>query len=961
MDIFEFELRWRAFSWLLTFFGEEWTSEQLLSYIQRTPNGELKTELVETSIEQLRTATRASYTTVKQQRVEAAYKEEFKWKTKGEYIERLEYELKVIFEMWYNTYFLVVRDYIYRAKSQQIMVWPGRWSVAGSLLSYVLGITDLDPLEYDLIFERFLNPGRISMPDIDTDFEDTYRDRVIDYITNRYGHQNVSHIGTYMTLAARASFKDVARVMGIKFDQANKLSALISEKTITDSKARNKDLQNALQQDTRLERVIDTASALEGTVRQTGVHACGMIIAPSAVTNYSPIQYPPKIGSKWSRDEERIVSQYEGPVIEDLGLLKMDILWLRNLSIIKHTAKILQARAKTEGKELPILIHNILEKMSFHPPLGDTEAYAIFAAGDTSGVFQFESDGMRGWLKKLKPNTFDDLIAMVSLYRPWPMEFIPHYIDRKYGIEEVSYMPSELYQILSNHYGEDIAKQERDKLVQDLDPFMRITYGIAVYQEQLMRLVQAMAGFSMAEADNVRKGIGKKIREVIEKTKIEFVKRAQSYKDYKSETAHRVYEKMIEPAADYSFNKSHAACYAYISYQTARLKAHYPLEFHAALLRSVEQDPNKLAQFIQEVQLQGVVVRPPNINTSFEHVSAIDDHLELGFVAIKGIGSEVGQYIEQERTVNWSYESLGDFLRRIKEYTNKKTLESLVKAGALDVFGDRNHLLDSIPEMLERSRQQQLGDSSGWLFGEALFDGQEFALPPSKKNSSTDVLMQLRTEKEVFNVGLSFHPLDGLYARCRTKYNFITAVNIENFGEFHLCAMVVSLNKGMRGGYFLQIEDITGQMELYLQEKIDVEPFDILYITGYKGMRMPKIDTIRVLSLKSLRAKAQKAKLYTPNQTVAEIRQLRKQEYQASLPSSFVPTDTSEETAPKQVSSDLSPKNSSTAFPAPENIAILAQLPQLLKAYPGEVAVTIGDLQATISDEWVQKLQQLLG
>lgn len=968
MDIFEFELRHRAYSWLLQFFGEDVTEEKLLPYIQRTSNGVLQTKLVETSLEQLWEVTRLTYTEHKKQILATYNDQPHQGKTKAIYLERLEYELKVIYEMGYNTYFLVVWDYIHRAKANKIMVWPGRWSVAGSLLSFVLGITALDPLEYDLIFERFLNPWRISMPDIDTDFEDTYRDKVIEYIKQRYGNDNVAHIGTYMSLAAKAAFKDVARVMGIKFDQANKLTSLVTEKTVALSAEKNKDLQDAIKADSRLQKVIEVATAIEWTVRQTGVHACGMIIAPAPVITYSPVQYPPKSGSKTLRDESRIVSQYEWPVIENLGLLKMDILWLRNLSIIKHTAKIIQARAKVNGQETPALIENILSTMSFYPPLDDPRAYALFGTGDTSWIFQFESDGMRTWLKKLKPNCFDDLIAMVSLYRPGPMDYIPRYIDRKFGIEQVAYMQSDLEQILIQLYGEGVAQDEKQKLFEDLNPFMEITYGIPVYQEQLMRLVQAMAWFSMAEADNLRKWVGKKIREVIEKIKIEFIKKAKEHRGYMPETATWIYEKMIEPAADYSFNKSHAACYAFISYQTAWLKAHYPLEFHAALLRSVEQEPDKLAWFIQEVQLQWGEIYPPRVTTAFEHVAAVDDHLEIWFLGIKWVWSEVAMQIERERGTG-TFASLGDFLTRCGAFMNKKSLESLAKAGAFDQWGYREQMVAAVPQMVERCKQQQIpqwwlfGGMGGWLFGVS-----EFPLPTP---APEDPFFALRMEKEVFNIALSRHPLDGLYPRCRAKYNFITAVNVEWYGEFRICGIVLGMSKGMRWGWFLQIEDITGQMEFYFMEKVDLAPLDIVYITWYKGQRFPKADCIRVLSYTKLLEKAKNAWLYDPEQTVALVRKMRKSELMIPAPVSVVSEQPASSPAPDEdqpvvdmvdieVQSAQTNDLSEKVFSLPEHAIVLQEMAQIIKHHPWSKRVQIGNLHVTLDAEGIQKLTKLL-
>ncbi len=332
------------------------------------------------------------------------------------------------------------------------------------------------------------------MPDIDTDFEDTQRDRVIDYIREKYGEENVAYIGTYMTMAARAAFKDVARVYGVNFEQSNKVSAMITEKTIPKSLEANKDLKNIVSNDKRIKNVLAIATRMEGTIRQTGVHACGMIIAPAPTTTYTVVQYPPASGRKGVRDTSRIVSQYDGGTIERIGLLKMDLLGLRNLSIIKNTVKIIAAKAKKEQTKIPDIFQKFLDTMLFHPPLDDQDTYArIFHKGNTSGVFQFESDGMKTWLKKLKPTHFDDLIAMVSLYRPGPMEYIPHYIDRKYEIEDVVYMEQELRRVLASVYDEDVANEEKQKLIDDLQPFMQVTYGIPVYQEQLMRIVQAMA------------------------------------------------------------------------------------------------------------------------------------------------------------------------------------------------------------------------------------------------------------------------------------------------------------------------------------------------------------------------------------------------------------------------------------------------------------------------------------
>ena len=474
MDLKEFELRYLSYQGLKHILWLDRSEEDIISATKKTDKGQLEKELLETSVEELWQYTRNTYTQHKIELIDKRQHQVYKDKPVSEYIERLEYEFKVIDAMGYNTYFLIVADYINWARDHDIVVGPGRWSCAGSLLSYVMWITDLDPLEYDLIFERFLNPWRISMPDIDTDFEDTQRDRVIEYIRQKYGEEKVAHIGTYMTMAAKAAFKDVARVYGVNFEQSNKLSALVTEKTIEKSLQENKDLAAAAESDQRTKNVLEIAMRMEGTIRQTGVHACGMIIAPEATTNYTVIQHPPASGRKDSRDESRIVSQYDGHIVEDIGLLKMDLLGLRNLSIIKNTIKILNAKAKKEWSMLDPLFAEFLDSMLFHPPLDDQHTYKhIFHTGNTSGVFQFESDGMRAWLKKLKPTAFDDLIAMVSLYRPGPMEYIPHYVDRKYEVEKVTYMEPELRRILASKYDEATADEEKSQAYRRSHPLSR--------------------------------------------------------------------------------------------------------------------------------------------------------------------------------------------------------------------------------------------------------------------------------------------------------------------------------------------------------------------------------------------------------------------------------------------------------------------------------------------------------
>ncbi len=979
MDKYEFELRYLAYRWLSHTYKLDWDQSTVLDLVKKTDEGKLEKPIMDHSLDELRELTRLTYTKGKQSFIDQHASTTLKDKKLGEYIERLEYELKVIDAMWYNTYFLVVQDYINRAKEKNIVVWPGRWSVAWSLLSYVIWITDLDPLDYDLIFERFLNPGRISMPDIDTDFEDTLRDQVIDYIKQTYGEKNVAHIGTYMTLAAKAAFKDVARVFGVKFEQSNKISALVTEKTVAASVEANKELKQLAEADQRIKNVLEIATRIEGTVRQTWVHACGMIIAPSVVTNYSPIQYPPKTGSKDTRDESRIVSQYEWPIIEEIGLLKMDILWLRNLSVIKHTIKIITARAKKAKQTLDPMFVEFNESMLFHPPLDDEETYKkIFWPGDTSGIFQFESDGMKNWMKKLKPTRFDDLIAMVALYRPGPMEYIPHFVDRKYGVEKITYMENELWNLLSGKYGEDVTADEKDKLTEDLWPFLEITYGIPVYQEQLMRLVQAMAGFSMAEADKLRKWVGKKIREVIEKIKVEFVQKAAEHRNYKAETAQWIYEKMIEPAADYSFNKSHAACYAYIAYQTAWLKAHYNVEFHAALLRAVEEDTDKLSKFIDEIKLQGHLVKLPDVNNSFEHVAAIGDAIQLGFSCIKGVGSDVAAGIETEREKNWPFTWLTDFLTRCSDWINKKSLEALIKAGALDSFNDRMNLLRNISVIIDWIKSAGTQKAQwGWLFDMGAVQWADLSLPNSQKST---MMENIQTEFEVFKTLISQHPFDWLYSYLKPHYNFISMFqNTENFGEFKMLGFIKSINRWLRWGFFMKVEDISWETEFYLQDRLDLQPFDIITIKWFKGQRAPKIDEIKVFDLDVIKQKAIDAGKYSETETVALVRKERfaqqtwsstngngyakmnEQSSSIAWANNTVHTPPTQTTSPHTKDADVAwSAQKEYVFATPEHIWLLAKLPPIIKAHPWDIKVVIGKLHASLSPEWVQAIQQLL-
>ena len=497
-----------------------------------------------------------------------------------------------------------------------------------------------------------------------------------------------------------------------------------------------------------------------------------------------------------------------------------------------------------------------------------------------------------------------------------------------------------------------------------------------------------MAGFSMVEADLLRKWVGKKIREVIEKIKIDFIKKAAAHKEYKNETSQRIYEKMIEPAADYSFNKSHAACYAYISYQTAWLKAHHGLAFHAALLRSAEEDTDRLSKLIDEIKLQWYEVRVPDVNTSFEHIAAIDTYIQLWFVSIKGIGEDIAQFIEKERATNGDFASLTDFLTRCSEYMNKKSLEALTKSWALDSFENRATLLDNISRILDWIKwSQQQKESGGGLFDMWAVEGANLDLPPSPDFT---VMQKLAQEFAVFKSLVSAHPFDGMYGYLRGKYTFISMMkDVEWFGDFTVLGMIKSINRGMKWGFFMTVEDISWEMEFFISEKLDLQVFDIVNITWYKGRRFPQMDKITVLDFDSFQKKVQESNKYDPKKTVAlvrkerfsihasdekpDIRATRESSDETSAPSLSDPnnletttnnqwliTNNSWHTA--DVVKEIAPtyNEEKNTFPSPDNMMILAKIPSLIKAHPGDIDIKIGNMEAKVSEEGLGKIQELL-
>ncbi len=745
----EWYLRYLCYNWMNQRLKTNFWENELKELIKKKNVKQAEKALVDYSVEELRESSKIYYTDEK-----IKFIEKLDEKIK-ERIDRIEYELFVVHKMWFDTYFLIVADYINWAKNNSIPVWPGRWSAAWSLLAYLTWITDIDPMQFDLLFERFLNPARVSMPDIDTDFADTWRDKVIDYCRQRYGEDHLAQICTFGTFAARAAVKDVWRVRWINFSEMNEFAKMIPEKPWTKLKKaleESPEFKNAYDTNKKYKEIVDDALKIEWNVRQIWVHACAVIIAPDKMTTYTALQHPPK-------DTKVIITQYSAYPLEDLGLLKMDFLWLRNLTIIQRAWKILK-----NNKNIDLDIWNI--------SLNDKKVLKIFATWDTTWVFQFESEWMRMWLKNLKPTSFDDIIAMVALYRPWPMKFIDTYIKRKYWEEKIDYMYEDLEKDLEKKYDKKVVDEERKKLFEDLSSFMDVTYGIAVYQEQLMRIVQSMAGFSLAEADLLRRWVWKKKKDVIEKLKIEFIDKAKKFRWYKEETSKTIYEQMIMPAADYSFNKSHAACYAYIAYQTAYLKAYYRTEFITSMMVSDEEDLDRIALEVSEAVNSGINILPPSINESMKHFTYIDDkNIRFWLKAIKGLWhGPIKQILDKREEIEGKkFTSLDEFVKIVwKEVINKKSLEALIKSWSLDDLWDRWLLFDNLEEILRFSKSLDNKKETNQI---GLFDfswdyEEKLILKKSKWFSYEETLF---FEKEFLGFMVSGHPLDNLKTYCSKR------------------------------------------------------------------------------------------------------------------------------------------------------------------------------------------------
>ena len=749
-----------------------------------------------------------------------------------EIMERIIFELHIMKTMGFPGYFLIVQDFIQAARDMGVIVGPGRGSAAGSAVAYCLGITNIDPIKYDLLFERFLNPDRISLPDIDVDFDDAGRQQVLEWVTEKYGADKVSHIVTFGSMAAKMAIKDVARVLKLELSEANRLAKMVPEApkmTLKKAYKENPDLEKEKQSlNPLISKTIQFAETLEGSIRQTGVHACGILISRDPLTDHIPIM--PTEG------ESLMTTQYDGHFVEPIGLIKMDFLGLRTLSIIKTC---LDNIKKSK--------HIVLNENEI--PLDDEETFKLFTRGDTTGLFQFESPGMKKHLRALQPNRFEDLVAMNALYRPGPMEYIPSFIRRKHGEEPIEY----------DH--------------PMMEPYLKDTYGITVYQEQVMLQSRALGLFTRGQSDTLRKAMGKKKFELLAELKGKFVEGCKNNPDFvqgakeKGKNVEELVNKIWgdwEAFASYAFNKSHSVCYAYIAYQTGFLKAHYPAEFMAANLSNNLSDITKETVFMDECKRMGLSVLAPDVNESYNDFT-VNSHgqIRFGMAAIKGVGEAAVEKIIEEREKNGPYKDVYDFFERIDyKSVNKKTIENLVTAGGLDSFGYHRaqylHLVDATTTVLDnlvnygQKNQQDSMNLQATLFGE--LDGFEVTKPNIPDCEPWHDYEKSKKEKELIGIYLTSHPLDPYKLEMQLLCTPVEELNsgLETFKgkEINIAGIITAKREGKTktGKDFgiLTLEDFSGTYELafFGKDYTDFRQYFIdetaIYVKGKVGPKWGK-------------------------------------------------------------------------------------------------------------------------
>ena len=723
-------------------------------------------------------------------RDEAATKtvEEIKPLLSDEVNERIEYELSVVDKMGYNGYFLIVQDFINWGKDQGIIYGPGRGSAAGSLLAYAIKITEVNPLEYDLLFERFLNPDRISMPDIDTDIQDNRRDEVIEYCTQKYGKARVGNICTFGKMMAKNAVRDVARVLEVPYAEADRIAKLVPDPVmghhvkLKDAIKTEPDLKKEYETNPTAKEVIDFAMRLEGTIRSHGVHACGVVIAPDDLVKFLPMEVSAK---------GPLATQFPSTQVEELGLLKMDFLGLSNLSVIQQALRIIKKVYKREIN---------MNKL----PLDDPKVFELFQRGDTTGVFQFESAGMKRYLRDLKPTKFDDLIAMNALYRPGPMQFIESFIKRRHGEEEITYL----------HPG--------------LENSLKSTYGILIYQEQFMQASKEWCGFTGGQADTLRKAVGKKKVKLMEQVKPQFIEGAVKIGGATEEIANKFWDQLLD-FANYCFNKSHAACYALVAYWTAYLKTYYPDAFMAALMTADMRWTDRLAIEMTECKRMGLRVLGPDINESYSDFATVGTTgtLRFGIAAIKGMGKALAEEVIAERDANGKFKSVCDFAKRVSgSKFNKKSWESAIKTGCFDSFGDRSDLLYNLEKVQAYGNKMQKDASNGQtdLFGAmgAAVEIPEVEITPAPTKYSDKE--QLMWERDLMGLYISAHPLDKYEAYFQEQTMPISEIKPNIDGATVIVGGIITnvrslVTKSGSKMAFVKIEDKISEIEVIVFPK----------------------------------------------------------------------------------------------------------------------------------------------
>lgn len=844
---------------------------------------------------------------------------------------QLDYELGVVDKMGFNDYFLITWDFINYAKTNGIMVGPGRGSAAGAIIAYTLKITELDPIEHGLVFERFLNPDRVSMPDIDIDFADHRRHEVLEYTINKYGKDCVSQVITYGTMSAKAAVRDVGRGMGYPYSEVDQIAKAVPQPILGKhtplaiSSQKDPNLSALYQNDPRAKALLDNAIRLEGTVRHAGTHACAVIIADRPLVNFTPLQ-------KATDGSEGIVTQYSMKYLEDIGLLKMDFLGLKNLTLIE--------------KALNLILQRTGEKIDITKiPLNDTKTFEVLQRGDTTGVFQLESSGMRRYIRELKPTKFDDIVAMISLYRPGPLEWIPTYIEGKHKPETIKYQDPSFEEILKE------------------------TNGIAIYQEQILQIARKFSGFTLGEADILRRAVGKKDPKALAEQKDKFVQGAIKC-GHSQKHATEIFEKVVEPFAGYGFNKSHAACYAMISYRTSYLKAHFPTELMAALLTADHDNTEKIAQEMSDCDEMGIEVLPPSINQSVSSFSVIKEkQIRFGLSAIKGLGEGAIQQIIESRGKNGPFNSLEDLASRLPaKLLNKKTIECLAYAGALDDLGDRRtiaenyELISDYAKNIEKASSKS-DDQAG------LFDSFSEESGPAKERIKmpaplpTSVMERLKKEKEYLGLYVSGSPLKGLTEYLKRKVKLIGDLTNKDLDKNIKIAGILTsirtvITKAGAAMAYAELEDSTSKISLvifpkaYAQVKFKIKEDQILVVEGKlefrRGLQL-SVYEVKPASLETMIKNAQDNGVFDPNEKIQkrhpnlDLDKLKQQEEAKSKPEGVFPNPASSIASPISSSAnvELYADKLLIKVPAKFEATQFTELKQLISTHPGQHPVEL--------------------